>query len=162
MFFCFIQNISEAWLSKSVESIDYSQFSFRRGTGVVGVHLKSSGCTGRAVDVSPMIHARKRGSGSDQGLAVSHMEQRSWGWATWFNTLWRGWHINQFRNIICHKWGCIRQPNSWLKALLAMPIRAVFTHITRPTCQIARLVHTERMHQYNGKFWLETCYFQAW
>lgn len=128
----------------SVENIDYSHFSFEKATVAKGVHLNSSGSSGRIVDASPIMHARKRESGSDWGLAVSHMEQRSRGWATWFNTLWRGWHSN----IICHKWGCILQPNSWLKALLAMPIRTVFSHIIRPTCQIAGLIHTEGMHQY--------------
>lgn len=143
------------------DHIDNSYFSFRRLTGVVEVHLKSSGCIGRVVDASLMTYARKRDSGSDLGLAVSHMEQRSQGWATSFNTLWRGWHINQFSNIICHKWRCIPQPKSWLKVLLAMPISTVFANITRPICQIAKLIHTDRMHQYNWKFWLETCYFQA-
>lgn len=149
-------------LNKLQNNIDHSHLYFKRGAGIVGVHLKSSERTGRVLDVLPMMHAtKKRDSGSDPGLAVSHTEQRSWGRATRFNTLWRGWHINQFGNIICHKWGCKQQPKSWLKALIAMPIRAVFTHITRPTCQIARHAHTERIHQCNWTFWLETCYFQA-
>lgn len=50
---------------------------FQKENGCVQVHLKSSGCTERVVDATPMM--KKRDSGSYQGLAVSHMEQRSWG-----------------------------------------------------------------------------------
>lgn len=63
----------------SVENIDYSHFSFEKATVAKGVHLNSSGSSGRIVDASPIMHARKRESGSDWGLAVSHMEQRSRG-----------------------------------------------------------------------------------
>lgn len=100
-----------------------------------GDHLKSSGCTGRVADVLAMMHARATDLGSDPALFMSHMVQRLWGWATSFNTMQRAWHTNHFSNIICHKWRCILQPNSWLRALLVMPIRAVFTYPTRATCQ---------------------------
>lgn len=86
--------------------------------------------------------------------------QRSRVWATSFSTVWRRWHINLFSNIICHKWESILLPGSQLKAPLAMPIRTLFSHITRPTCQIARLIHTVWMHQNNWEFCLETYYLQ--
>lgn len=150
-------------IKPSVEYIDYSHLYFRKRTGVVWgsfevqwMYWEGCGCFGYDACQKKRFRVSS-GSGS-----MSHTRQRLWGWATWFNTMWRAWHINQFRNIICHKWRCILQPNSWLKALLVVPIRAVFSYLTRPTCQIARLIHTERMYQYNQKYRLETCYFQAY
>ena len=101
--------------------------------------------------------------GLDWGLAVSHTEQRSRGRVLWSNAPWRWWHTHQLRNIICHKWGGggVPQPNSWLKALLVMPIKAALTRRIRPTCQIARLIHTDRILQYYCTFWLEACCFQS-
>lgn len=127
------------WFCYSVfHNIDYTHLHFRKGTGVVwgssevqGMHWEHFGCFWLWCTPEKKVQGQMR---------LWLRFARWWEWATWFNTLRRAWHINQFGNIICHEWRCILQPNSWLKALLVMPIRPVFTDLTRPTCQFARLI----------------------